>query len=48
MDGVSIEAGKSVKYLGIILDPKLNFITHVKKMAKKASIEANKIYTYTA
>ena len=37
IDGNVIKASKSVKLLGIIIDNKLNFDSHIKEMCKKAS-----------
>lgn len=37
IDGDQIEAGKSLKYLGLQIDAKLNFTLHAKSVAAKAS-----------
>lgn len=43
MEGINIEAGNSVKYLGIRIDTKLRFNLHAKEVASKASLVAHKL-----
>lgn len=43
VEGIEIESKKSMKYLGVHLDPKLNFIGHAKIVANKAAITARKL-----
>ena len=36
--GTRIESKRAIKYLGVIIDNRLNFIEHVKYIGEKASV----------